>query len=103
MKGFIFGLSAIIAISLFGGCASTQPMGLLFTDASLPITATSAGSGSKEGTATCTSILGLVALGDCSVDTAAKAGNISSIKSVDNKVFSVLGIFSTYTTVVKGN
>ncbi len=99
-----FSMTCIIASIVFlAGCASTSPMGALYTEAKLPLTATSSTSSSKEGTSICTSILGLVATGDCSIEAAAKAGNINSIQSVDSKVFSVLGIYSTYTTVVKGN
>ncbi len=57
----------------------------------------------EKGEATCTSILALVAIGDCSIETAAKNGRIQSIKAVDTKAFSVLGIYSTYTTIVSGN
>ncbi|KAA8707336.1 TRL-like family protein [Helicobacter canis] len=103
MKGIFVGLSMAAALALFSGCATTAPVGALYTDASLPVTATSASGASKEGQATCTSILSLVATGDCSVETAAKNGHIQSIKSVDSKVFSVLGIYSTYTTIVRGN
>lgn len=102
-KLFLTTLSLGVAVALFSGCASTAPVGALYTDAKLPTTATSASGASKVGEATCTSILGLVAMGDCSVDAAAEAGHIGSIKSVDSKVFSILGIYSTYTTVVKGN
>lgn len=103
LKSGILGVSLAGALALFSGCASTVPTGLLYMDAKLPAAATSASGASKTGEATCTSILGLIAMGDCSVDAAAEAGHISTIKSVDSKVFSILGIFSTYTTVVKGN
>ena len=59
--------------------------------------------GPKTGQAKCLSILGIVATGDCSIDAAAKNGNISEIKSVDVKTFSILGLFSEETTIVTGN
>ena len=102
MKKFSLVLG-IAALLLFSGCATTSPVGALYTEAKLPITATSSADASKEGEATCTSILGLIAVGDCSIETAAENGKITNIKSVDKKVFSILGIYSTYTTVVKGN
>ncbi len=39
MKGIFVGLSMAAALALFSGCASTAPVGALYTDASLPITA----------------------------------------------------------------
>ena len=102
MKGYFVGLG-IATLLLFSGCASTSPVGVLYTEAKLPITATSSAGASKEGTATCTSILKLVVTGDCSIEAAAKNGNITNIKSVDSSVYSILGIYSTYTTIVKGN
>ncbi|MBR2494673.1 TRL-like family protein [Helicobacter sp.] len=102
MKRVFVGLSMVATLAL-SGCAFPSPVGMLYTDVSLPITATSASGASKEGQATCTSILSLVSTGDCSVETAAKNGKIQSIKSVDSKVFSVLGFYNTYTTIVRGN
>lgn len=99
----IFGAAAMAA-ALFAltGCATTAPIGSLYTDAKLPITATSNSGAAKEGTATCTSVLALVATGDCSVEAAAKNGGITQIQSVDYKVNNILGIYGTYTTIVKG-
>ena len=93
------------AMAFFTGCGAIGGAysGALYTDVKAPGTATSSTGASKEGSATCHNVLGLVAIGDCSVDTAAKEGNISQIKSVDNKVWSILGIYSTATTIVKGN
>jgi len=93
------------AVALFSGCgAIVGPYsGTIYTDVKSPITATPAGGSSKEGESVCTNILGIVALGDCSVDTAAKNGNIKTIKSVDTKVWSILGIYTKATTVVKGD
>ncbi|WP_104751090.1 TRL-like family protein [Helicobacter salomonis] len=88
---------------LMAGCASMpQPVGSLFTEVSLPVYGTDA-KASKTGEASCTSILGLIAFGDCSVAKAAKEGHISEIKSVDRKVMNILGIYGRYTTIVKGD
>ncbi|AWK61301.1 hypothetical protein C6B36_02270 [Helicobacter cinaedi] len=104
MKKLILALGLGGSMAFFAGCsvAGTAP-GMLYTDNSTPGTATSASGVSKEGSATCSNILGLVAIGDCSVDTVAKAGGISQIKSVDSKNFGILGLYSTSTTIVKGN
>lgn len=98
----ILGATAMAgALFALTGCASTSPVGALYTDVKIPQTATSA-SGAKQGTATCTSVLSLVATGDCSIDAAAKNGGITQIQSVDSKVNNILGIYGTYTTIVKG-
>ncbi len=104
MKKLLLSISLGGAVMLFTGCGAMNPLsGALYTDATGPITATSSSSATKEGTATCKNILGLIALGDCSVDAAAKQGSISQIKSVDTKVWSILGLYTTSTTIVKGD
>lgn len=92
------------AVAFFAGCSvqGTAP-GALYTGNKTPITATSAGSASKEGQATCTNILGLIAIGDCSIQAAAKQAGIAQVKSVDTENFGVLGLYSTSTTIVRGN
>ncbi|TLD82214.1 hypothetical protein LS68_004270 [Helicobacter sp. MIT 05-5293] len=105
MKKFVLALGLGASLAFFSGCGGVigAENGLIFSDNTTPITATSSSSASREGSATCTNILGLVALGDCSVNTAASNGSISQIKSVDSKNFSILGIYTTKTTIVKGN
>jgi hypothetical protein len=96
---------ALLAFALFlGGCAHgmTPVTGFAFTQVSGPLAATDI-AGSKTGMAKCQSILGLVALGDCSVDAAKKDGGITTVSSVDYKNLSILGIFTELTTVVKGS
>jgi hypothetical protein len=60
------------------------------------------GPGPKRGEAQATSILGIVATGDASIETAARNGRISKIHTADTHATSVLGIYATYTTVVTG-
>lgn len=49
------------------------------------------------------SILGLVAIGDASTDTAAKTGGITQISHVDEDMTGILGIYAQHCTVVHGN
>ena len=95
------------AMALLSGCAMGSTGGLnsgvLYSDMTGPTLATSNSGASKEGQAVCQSILGLVSIGDCSIQAASKAGNISQIKSVDTKIWSILGLYTTSTTIVKGN
>ena len=43
-----------------------------------------------------------VAIGDASIETAAKNGGIKKIHHVDTKTTNVLGVYSEYTTIVYG-
>ena len=97
----------LLIIPLFalvlGGCASYLPHGMLYVGAKGPISAADSTSYSKVGTAEATSILGLVATGDCSIKTAAKNGNITKIKFVDYEVENILGVYGRYKTIVYGD
>ena len=92
-----------VLVAVLSGCATFMPTGLLYTEVGLPVSATDSGHGSpKVGEATCTSILGLVANGDASIQAAAKAGGIKVIHHVDWKAKNIVGIYAEYTCVVYG-
>ncbi|WP_295702277.1 TRL-like family protein [Helicobacter mastomyrinus] len=107
MKKLVLALGIGGAMAFFSGCAIGSTAGLasgaLYSDMTGPVAATSAAGSSKEGRATCSNILGLISVGDCSVDAASRNGNVSQIKSVDTKIWSILGIYTASTTIVKGN
>jgi hypothetical protein len=86
---------------MISGCASPMPMGALYTELKLPVTATGT-AGRKEGTAECQSVLGLVATGDCSIETAKKNGGISKVSAVDWEAKNILGILGQYKIHVFG-
>ena len=95
--------SVALAVSALALCSCGAPqIGLAYTEITAPLTATT-GTGSKVGTATSTTYLGLVAKGDASVEAAKRNGGISSVSSVDVKIDSILGLYTTYTTTVRGN
>lgn len=92
-------------LGVAGGCGAfvTAPVsGFLYTNVTAPVTATSQSSVTKSGSATCTSYLGLVATGDCSIEAAAARGGISTIHHVDHKSNSLFGLFAKYTIYVYG-
>ncbi len=95
---------SIIATSMaLGGCATSVPLGALYTELKLPVQATSnTGRVLKEGVATCKSILGLVATGDCSIEAAKRNGNISEVLYMDWHAENVLGIIGEYKLTVYG-
>ncbi len=95
--------SGILVAALgLGGCATSMPYGGLYTNLKLPITATSNHRGMKSGTATCQSVLGLIAQGDCSIETAMKNGHISKVTHVDWDANNILGIIGNYKLTVYG-
>ena len=97
-------LVATVAIALsMSSCAAVGTIGALYTGHTTPTAVTSNEVGTKVGIAKCTGILGLVAVGDAGVNTAAKLAGITKISHVDVKTTSVLGIFTTETYMVYGN
>ncbi|NBC82855.1 MAG: hypothetical protein GVY19_05680 [Bacteroidetes bacterium] len=98
-------LVAIVALFLFSSCAAyvaSPALGALYTDVKYPMAVTSNANSAKVGSAEVTSILGIVATGDASIDAAAKSAGITKIHHVDVHATSILGIFATYTVLVYG-
>jgi hypothetical protein len=100
VKLVIIGLLALVA----AGCAmSASPVtGFIYTDVQGPSAATSNSGSSKVGTASCQSILGWVATGDASIETAAKSAGITKIHHVDFYSQSILGVWAKFTVKVYG-
>jgi hypothetical protein len=88
------------------GCAlAPTPVGsgFLFTDVKGPVAVDDNNTGYvKKGEACATNVLGLVATGDASIETAKKVAGISNVSSISSDQFSILGLFSKYCTVVTG-
>jgi hypothetical protein len=77
-------------------------MGAWYSDVKAGLGATSHVGANLVGEACASSILGLVATGDASIETARRAGKINQILSVDEHITSVLGVYAKYCTVVRG-
>jgi hypothetical protein len=97
------------ALAILGpGCAglafsgNRTPMGILYADASTNEMVTQSPLSAKQGQACATSILGLITTGDASVATAAKAGSISKVASVDHDFTNIVGVYSKYCVKVTG-
>lgn len=99
---FAFCAGATLLLSSCAGVGSAPLMGGLYADLKAPVAVTSNSGSSKVGTAQATSILGLVATGDASVETAAKSAGITKIHHVDQHVTNILGVYATYTISVYG-
>ena len=94
-----FGLSA-------GGCAmvSSPVNEAIFTSVEWGTQVPEDTVGSKTGTASCTSLFGLFATGDASVQAAAADGNITLLKHADQRILAILGlVYYRQTTVVYGD
>lgn len=94
----------IVSSMLLSSCAvvSTPLTGFVYTDLKTPLAVTDNEGSSKVGKAEATSILGIVATGDASIDAAAKSAGITKIHHVDVQATSVLGIFAKYEIFVYG-
>lgn len=104
MKKISFLALVLFAALMLSACATPYPAGIIYTEVKAPVGAGDGGmSYSKVGTAKCTSILALVALGDCSIKAAANEGSIKTIKYVDYDAKNILGIYGEYTTTVYGD
>jgi len=98
-----FGILSLMVI-VMSGCATSFPIGSIYTDVSLPMEATgAAGRATKVGTTECKSILSLVATGDCSIEAAKKQGGITTVDHVDWHAENILGVIGNYKVTVYGN
>lgn len=98
IKSFLLPASMLVFLS---GCATTMPVGSIYTGVKLPVTATTL-TGAKEGSSSCVNILSMIATGDCSIDAAKKDGGITKVSAVDWEVSNILGVFGRYKVHVYG-
>jgi hypothetical protein len=125
MSALIKTIPLVVALSLFASCATVGPGGQtgglginsLTGGGGTGILFTSVGAGGaplyvegsplvldglSRGESSEFCILGLITLGDSSIDYAALEGGLRDVRYVDRRVTSLLGIFTRYTTVVLG-
>ena len=105
-------LIAIIAAALLlSACAGYRapvqpPIGTWYNDHTLPIDIVSeegtARLGRNTGRSKSSSVLGLVAWGDSSVQAAAREGNLREVQHIDARYHNILGIYSSFETRVTG-
>lgn len=110
LRHVLLALAASAPLAVLTGCAGyysapvVPPGGWAYSNISAPIGTDPDTNpvGSKVGTATSTSILGLVAMGDCSVNAAAQAGGLKNVNHVDYEFTNILGVYSTFTVRAHG-
>ncbi|MEK6707138.1 MAG: TRL-like family protein [Bdellovibrionota bacterium] len=104
MQRIVYCLFVLLFVS---GCATTGMMSstgaAAISSFSEGVTATSAGQVSKVGRSCSQNILGIVSLGDSSIDAARRNGRISTIAIVDREILNILYLYGQSCTVVKGN
>ncbi len=106
MSKKLFSLSLLLTL-LFANCATTgigskTGLGSLFIDVTEAVSNSAAATGSKQGEACASNILGIVAIGDASIIAARRNGGISKVATVDAKYFNVLTLYGRYCTIVTG-
>lgn len=92
------------AVAMFSSCGivKTPVTGAIYTDVKDGLAVTANAGSSKVGTAEAKGYLGIVALGDASIQAAAKDANITRIHHVDYQSKSYVGVYNVYTVIVYG-
>ena len=100
----LLSLGAAVLATGLSGCAlvPSQVGYALIVAEKEPITATEVVP-NKQGQACGFNLLGLVALGDASIDKAKYEGRIRRVATVDKSVFSFLGLYSSVCITVTGD
>lgn len=102
IKTLIVAAGAAFMLSSCGAAVMTPAAGYLYTDVKAPLTATSNSGSGKVGSGEIASILGIVATGDASIESAAKSAGITKIHHVDYHTKNILGVYATWTVFVYG-
>ena len=92
------------SFALISSCATVKSplIGIYYTNVKAPVAVTGNSNSTKVGTSQATSILGIVATGDASIDAAARSAGISKIHHVDEQSTNILGIIAKYKVYVYG-
>ena len=94
---------SLASLAVLTGCATSFPLGLVYTSVKLPVTV---GYGemrySKMGEAKCQTMFGCFASGDASINAACSDAKITKVGWVNQEVLNILGIYGSYKTVVYG-
>jgi hypothetical protein len=97
----------LASICMLVGCAGPYQPGIWYSNMDAPMCSPDDASGlqigSKTGTSQMVNYVGVVAIGDASIQTAARNAGISKVKTVDVHYNSILGIINTTTTKITGD
>ena len=88
---------------LMTSCASAHLPGLLYSSTKGNVTTTLArGAVAKTGEACTVNYVGLVSVGDASIEAARKNAGIKKIAYIDSSYTNILGLYQKYCTLVRG-
>ena len=97
----------LLSVMMLVGCATPYSPGIWYSKMDAPMCSPDDASGlqigSKTGTSQMVNYVGVVAIGDASIQTAARNGGITKVKTVDVHYDSILGIINTTITKVTGD
>lgn len=83
------------------------PQGWIVSNIKAPLSADNTGvkvnEQQKTGMAEVENYLGIISVGDCSIEEAADDGNLTTIDYADYEYFNVLGVYQRFTVKVHGN
>ncbi len=97
-------INLLALVIIFSSCAGPAHLPGLYMDTKGNVTTTLArGAVSKTGEACTVNYVGLVSLGDASIETARKNAGIKKIAYIDNSYTNILGFYQKYCTLVRGN
>ena len=96
------GVVALAAIASMTGCSVSPVMGAINIAKWDGNISNPAVASQKNGEACAHSVLGLIAFGDASIETAKKNAGISKVATVDHRTTNILYFYGGYCTVVYG-
>jgi len=109
MKRVLLLMLAVVICVGAAGCYVTPvqpPRGWIVSNVKAPLSADNQGVSvvaSKTGTAKVENYLGIISVGDCSIEEATKDVGIKKISYVDYEYFNVLGVYQRFTIIVYGD
>ena len=98
-KLFAFAFAAM----MLAGCVKSPLVGGIYTDVKDGLAVTGNAGSSKVGTAEAKGYVGVVALGDASIQAAAREAGITRIHHVDYQSFNDAATTAIYTIIVYGD
>lgn len=102
MKNAIYLTLALTTLSACAApLASTGP-GAIFTEVKEAVQANNGVKISKSGEACAQNILGIVSVGETTVEAAKKNAGITQVATIDRSFWSILGVYAKACTVVAG-
>jgi hypothetical protein len=97
-------IMACLLLVIMTSITMATPTGFLFTSVTEPVSASSLDGYSKKATGSTMSILGLLGIGDASIETITTQAGISRVKHIDkNTTIWPFGIFIQETFTVYGD